>query len=99
MKEENNFTRVLEYLRDHDMIRNQKDLAMRLHTTETTITRNKKGNVKHPDEETLHHFNLAFGNIINMDYLRGESDVMLVADLQQEKQVNTNVNPCKNSMP
>ena len=99
MKEKNNFTRVLEYLRDHNMIRNQKELAKRLNTTETTITRNKKGNVRHPDSETLHRFNVIFGDIINIDYLIGESDVMLVADLPTSKKVNTSVNPCKQGCP
>lgn len=94
MKEENNFTHVLKYLRDHDMIRNQKDLAKRLNTSETTITRNKRGYVKHLDEETLHRFNMVFGNVINIAYLRGESNIMLVADLQQEK-TETDANPCK----
>lgn len=95
MKEKNNFTHVLKYLRDHDMIRNQKDLAKRLNTTETTITRNKRGNVKHLDEETLHRFSLAFGDVINIAYLRGESNIMLVADLQQGKKTEMDVNPCK----
>lgn len=99
MKEENNFTHVLEYLLDHDMIRNQKDLAKRLNTTETTITRNKKGNVKHLDEETLHRFNMVFGDIINIGFLRGESDVMLIADLQQKNEIYTDVNPCKKGCP
>lgn len=99
MKEKNNFARVLEYLRDHNMIRNQKELAKRLNTTETTITRNKQGNVRHPDSETLHRFNVIFGDIINIDYLIGESDVMLVADLPANKKITTSVNPCKQGCP
>lgn len=95
MKEKNNFTHVLEYLLANGMIHNQKDLAKRLNTTETTVTRNKKGNVKHPDEDTIRRFNAVFGDIINIAYLRGESDIMLVADLPQRKEINTAVNSRK----
>jgi len=95
MKEENNFAHVLKYLRNQGMIRNQKELAERLNTTETTITRNKKGYVKHPDEKTIESFDNAFGDIINIAYLRGDSDVMLVADLQPKSEFDTNVNTCK----
>lgn len=91
-KEKNNFARAVEWLRDHGKIKNQKDLAMRIGVTETTITRNKRGNVRCPDDETLRKFNKAFGSIINIAYLRDESNVMLVEDLKERREIYTGVN-------
>lgn len=82
-KEKNNFTRAVYWLREHGKIKNQKDLAERIGVTEATISRNKHGSVKRPDEDTILKFSKQFGNIINLDYLRGESKVMLVANLSQ----------------
>lgn len=92
-KEKNNFTCAMEWLREHGKIKNQKDLADRIGVTETTVSRNKHGNVRRADEDTLVKFNAVFGDIINIAYLRGESDMMLVADLHQQKGTNTDVIP------
>jgi len=80
-KEKNNFTRAVEWLITHGGVKNQKDMAERMGTTENTISRNKHGGVQRPDDDTLRKFNEQFGSIINLDYLRGESKVMLVKDL------------------
>lgn len=80
-KEKNNFTRAVEWLITNGVVKNQKDMAERMGTTENTISRNKHGGVKRPDDDTLRKFNEQFGSIINIDYLRGESKVMLVKDL------------------
>lgn len=83
-KEKNNFARAVEWLRENGKIKDQKDMAERMGVTTTTISRNKHGSVKRPDEDTLRKFNEQFGDIINIAYLRCESDVMLVADLPQK---------------
>lgn len=80
-KEKNNFTRAVEWLKIHGVVKDQKDMAERMGTTENTISRNKHGGVQRPDDDTLRKFNEQFGSIINIDYLRGESKVMLVKDL------------------
>lgn len=80
-KEKNNFTRAVEWLKTHGVVKDQKDMAERMGTTENTISRNKHGGVQRPDDDTLRKFNEQFGSIINIDYLRGESKVMLVKDL------------------
>lgn len=80
-KEKNNFTRAVEWLKTNGVVKDQKDMAERMGTTENTISRNKHGGVKRPDDDTLRKFNEQFGSIINIDYLRGESKVMLVKDL------------------
>lgn len=80
-KEKNNFTRAVEWLKTNGVVKDQKDMAERMDTTENTISRNKHGGVKRPDDDTLRKFNEQFGSIINIDYLRGESKVMLMKDL------------------
>ena len=91
-KGKTNFARALDYLRDNGFIRNQKDLADRIGSTATTISRNKHGLVGRTDEETVAKFHAAFGHIINTAYLRGESDKMLIADLSLEEKRNIGVN-------
>jgi len=80
-KEKNNFRRAVEWLKTNGVVKDQKDMAERMGTSENTISRNKHGGVKRPDDDTLRKFNEQFGSIINIDYLRGESKVMLVKDL------------------
>jgi len=80
-KEKNNFTRAVEWLKTNGVVKDQKDMAVRMGTSENTISRNKHGGVQRPDDDTLRKFNEQFGSIINIDYLRGESKVMLVKDL------------------
>ena len=50
------------------------------------------GFVDRTDEETIYKFNAVFGHIINVAYLRGESDVMLVSDLSPEEKIKMGVN-------
>lgn len=92
MEQKNNFARVLEWLKDNGKIKTQKELAKRMKTTQATITRNKQGNVQQADDDTIRKFAAVFGDIINIAYLRGESDVMLVADLHPHEKINTGVN-------
>lgn len=80
-KEKNNFRRAVEWLKTNGVVKDQKDMAERMGTSQNTISRNKHGGVKRPDDDTLRKFNEQFGSIINIDYLRGESKVMLVKDL------------------
>ncbi len=93
-KNKSNFARVIDWLREHGMIENQKNLAERIGVTENTITRNKKMQVRRPDEETLYRFNKVFGDVVNIAYLRGESDVMLVADLHKQDKIDINGKLC-----
>lgn len=87
-----NFARALDYLRANGFIHNQKDLADRIGSTPTTISRNKHGIVGRADEETIAKFHAVFGHIINVAYLRGESDKMLIEDLSPEEKRNIGVN-------
>lgn len=82
-KEKNNFARAVDWLIENGEVKEQKEIADRMGTTPATISRIKNGFVKHPDQETIRKFGKSFGKLINIAYIRGESDVMLVADLPQ----------------
>jgi len=76
------FANVLDWLiREHYVI-DQRDLADKTGITATTISRIMTGKVE-PKDETLRKLNAAFGNMFNMQYLRGLSTTMLVADQGQ----------------
>lgn len=80
-KEKNNFARAVDWLIENKKVKEQKEIAERMHTTAATISRIKNDRVKYPDPETIRRFGEQFGEFINIAYIRGESDVMLVADL------------------
>lgn len=88
-KEKTNLARVLIYLRMQGKISSDKNFADIVGTTATTVSRNKNSG-KPFDEKIMRGVYKAFGDIINIDYLRGESDVMLVKDLQSDKNANAN---------
>lgn len=91
-KEENRFARAINWLKDHGEANSQKEMAEKMGTTETTISRIKTSKVCNPDDQTLRMFNSAYGHIINIDYLRGASDTMLVKDLtQDDAKINTDL--------
>ena len=76
------FANVLDWLiREHYVI-DQRDLADKTGITATTISRIMTGKVE-PKDETLRKLNAAFRNMFNMQYLRGQSTTMLVADQEQ----------------
>lgn len=76
------FATVLDWLvREHYVI-DQRDLSHKTGITATTISRIMTGKVE-PKDETLRKLNAAFGNMFNMQYLRGQSATMLVADQGQ----------------
>lgn len=84
-KEQTRLARVLRHLRMQGKISSDKDFADKVGTTATTVSRNK--NSGNPfDEKIMRGVYKAFGDIINIDYLRGESDVMLVKDLPSGKE-------------
>ncbi|MFW5570376.1 MAG: helix-turn-helix domain-containing protein [Prevotella sp.] len=76
------FATVLDRLiREHYVI-DQRDLSHKTGITATTISRIMTGKVE-PKDETLRKLNAAFGNMFNMQYLRGQSNTMLVADQEE----------------
>ena len=77
------FAHVLDWLVREKMVKDQQDLSMKTGISKNTISRIMTGKVE-PKDDTLRKLNEAFGNIFNMAYLRGQSHVMLIADLEHE---------------
>lgn len=76
------FATVLDWLIRENYVIDQRDLSHKTGITATTISRIMTGKVE-PKDETLRKLNAAFGNMFNMQYLRGQSKTMLVSDQEQ----------------
>lgn len=79
------FCKVIKWILSNRLYRNQKELAAAAGTTETTLSRIKNGGIIEAEIGTLMKINAAVGNVINIDYIQGKSDVMLVKDLTDEE--------------
>lgn len=77
------FAHVLDWLVREKIVKDQQDLSMKTGISKNTISRIMTGKVE-PKDDTLRKLNQTFGNIFNMAYLRGQSHVMLIDDLEHE---------------
>jgi peptidoglycan hydrolase CwlO-like protein len=75
------FKKMLNWLYANKKAGNQTDVARKAGLNEVTVSRILNGRVKKAKQETLWAVNTAYGNVFNPDWLRGDSDVMLMADL------------------
>ena len=92
------FATVLDWLiREHYVI-DQRDLSHKTGITATTISRIMTGKVE-PKDETLRKLNAAFENMFNMQYLRGLSTTMLVADQEQATSLHDDTTPPYTTLP
>ena len=78
------FAHVLDWLIQNNKVEDQKDLALKTGISQNTVSRIMTGKVE-PSDDTLRKLNATFGNIFNMQYLRGESIVMLIEDVTYYK--------------
>ena len=88
------FANVLDWLIQEGKVEDQKDLAVKTGISQNTVSRIMTGKVE-PSDETLRKLNAAFENIFNMQYLRGESVVMLIKDVAYY-QMHPEKNPLNN---
>lgn len=65
------FAHVLDWLIQNNKVEDQKDLALKTGISQNTVSRIMTGKVE-PSDDTLRKLNATFGNIFNMQYLRGE---------------------------
>lgn len=84
-KENEIFKQMLDWIYANTEARNQADVARKSGLFEATISRALNGKIKRVKQETLRKVNSAFGNVFNPAWLRGDSDIMLVADLAEDK--------------
>lgn len=101
MKEKNKvFVRVFEWLYMHGKAIDQADIAAKTGISATTISRIINHGVGRPDEKTIRKINAAFGNIFNPDFLRGQSDIMLIEELSRDKAtINSNQQQLTSTLP
>ena len=87
------FAFVLDWLVQNEMVVDQKDLAIKTGISQNTVSRIMTGKVE-PSDDTLRKLNATFGNIFNMEYLRGRDPfnmlVQDVIDARQQKAMNEN---------
>jgi transcriptional regulator with XRE-family HTH domain len=75
------YKKMLAYLIDNGKAKDYAAIARKAGVKEAQISRVRNNHVKSVKEETLRQINNAYGRIFNPDWWRGDSDVMLVANL------------------
>lgn len=83
----NNFAAAVDYLRRNTDIRTQQELAKRMGVSKDTITRIMKAYTPFT-EEAISKFQTATDCIFNLQWLRGESDIMMAKDADGRKNKN-----------
>ena len=84
------FAAAFDELRRTQGIKTQKALALRMGVSEDTITRILKHNGK-VTEDIITKLQTSSGCIFNLQWLRGESDVMLAADVKTESEMTNSL--------
>lgn len=82
------FSIAFSYLNSYQGVENQKQLAALMQMSEDSITRVKKGGTV--TENFLARFQAATKYVFNIQWLRGESDIMLAEDVENQQSI---VNP------
>lgn len=80
------FKQMLDWIYANTEARNQADVSRKSGVYEPTISRALNGKIKRVKQETLRKINSAFGNVFNPAWLRGDSDIMLIEELQKANQ-------------
>lgn len=75
------FKKMLDWLYANTEASNQTDVARKAGMNQVTMSRILNGKVKNVKPETMRAVNAAYGNVFNPEWMRGESSVMLIADL------------------
>lgn len=75
------FLKMVYWLVDNTEMKNPTAVARKAGINAANVTKIKTGKNKSVQYETMVKLNNAFGNIFNPEWMRGKSDVMLVANL------------------
>ena len=91
----NIFAAAVDELKRRGIVTNQKDLAQKMGVTPDTVSRIIKG---HTDvsEDAISKLQTASGCLFNLQWLRGESNIMLAESVQEQPQ--TTINQHKSSL-
>ena len=101
MKEKNQFFKqAFDWLYQQKMAIDQADIAQKTGISPTTISRIMNHGVGRPDEKTIRKLNAAFDNIFNPDFLRGQSEKMLMEELSPDSNaINSNQQQLSSIIP
>lgn len=75
------FLKMVYWLVDNTEMKNPTAVARKAGINAANVTKIKTGKNKSVQYETMVKLNNAFGNVFNPEWMRGESDVMLMADV------------------
>lgn len=78
------FMKMVYWLVDNTEMRNPTAVARKAGINAANVTKIKTGKSKSVKYETMVKLNNAFGNRFNPEWMRGESDVMLLVDLSPD---------------
>lgn len=81
----NIFAAALDELKRRQIVKTQKELAQKMGVSEDTITRILKDRTE-VTEDAISKLQTASGCIFNLQWLRGESDIMMAADVENKPQ-------------
>ena len=76
--------RMLDWIYTNTEVHNQTGVARKIGMNPVSMSKIHNGKTKSVKQETLRAINAAFGNVFNPEWLRGESDVMLLADVNKQ---------------
>lgn len=76
--------KMLDWIYANTETHNQTGVARKIGMNPVSMSKIHNGKTKSVKQETLRAVNAAFGNVFNPEWLRGESDVMLLADVNKQ---------------
>ena len=85
----NIFAAALDEMKRRGIVKNQKELAHKMGVSEDTITRILKDRTE-VTEDVITKLQTASGCLFNLQWLRGESNIMLAEAVEVQPQTNTN---------
>lgn len=88
--------RMLDWIYANTETHNQTGVARKIGMNPVSMSKIHNGKTKSVKQETLRAVNAAFGNVFNPEWLRGESDVMLLADVN--KQLSASASPATDGL-
>lgn len=81
--------KAIEYLTNNGYIHFQTDIAKRMDSHPQPISKACKGDERYLTDKFLVRFNVAFGNIFNIDWLQNGNGEMLSPDPKPQSVVNS----------
>ena len=83
------FKKAIEYLTNNGYIHFQTDIAKRMDSHPQPVSKACKGDERYLTDKFLVRFNVAFGNIFNIDWLQNGNGEMLSPDPKPQSVVNS----------